>query len=177
MRQRFRARELWLFAPILLIGAFAFYFARVESVSAPGKSQMFVSNFQFAPASGRWQEKGYSHRVKIEISHPWPRPKWWGKTMPMRAELAPLAPVPVLMPRTGYFERDYLRSGGTLALVNSDGTESLLSGKPSFPYVAAFQNDKYVFVHYVNATYTARQGTQEMRFRDCIKWASNRRFR
>ena len=65
MRQRIKARELWLFAPFLLMGALAFYWARVEQVSAPGASKMFVSEFAFDPAPGYWQEKGYSHEVKV----------------------------------------------------------------------------------------------------------------
>ena len=171
MRQLLKARELWFLLPVLFISAFALYFARVESVSAPGKSKMFVSEYEFAPASGRWQEKGYSHRVKVEISHPWPRPKWWGQEMRFRAGLAPLtrSPVPVLVPRAGYFERDYLRSGGNLALVENDGKEHSLSAKPSFTLSSGFRDDKYFFVHYVNATYTARQQTQEMRFRGLYK--------
>ena len=76
MKQRFRARELWLFAPFLLILAGAFYWARVEKVSKPGASGMFVSEFKVEAAPGYWQERGFSHRVTVTISPGYPRPAW-----------------------------------------------------------------------------------------------------
>ena len=77
MKQRFRARELWLFAPFLVIGALALYWARVEQVSKAGASGMYISDVKVEAPSGYWQEQGYSHQVTVKLSHPWPRPKWW----------------------------------------------------------------------------------------------------
>lgn len=78
MKPNFKARELWLLLPFLLVGAVAFYWQRVERVSAPGVRGTYVSSVKVEPAPGYYQEKGLSHQTTVTISHPWPRPKWWG---------------------------------------------------------------------------------------------------
>lgn len=93
MRQRFKARELWLFAPFLLIIVGAFYFARVEQVSKPDASGMFVSDAKVEAPSAYWQEQGYSHQVTVKLSHSWPRPKWW-KDNNSRHDMKVWAPFP-----------------------------------------------------------------------------------
>lgn len=79
MRQRFRARELWLFAPFLLFGVAALIYWRWEQVTPATERGMHVSDVTIDAAPGRYQKFGLSHRVTITISHPWPRPKWWGQ--------------------------------------------------------------------------------------------------
>ena len=79
MKQRFRARELWLFAPFLLIGAAALFYWRWERVTPALERGMHVSDVTIDAAPGRYQKFGLSHRATVTISHPWPRPKWWGQ--------------------------------------------------------------------------------------------------
>ena len=92
MRRRFKARELWLFAPFLLIIAAALYWGRVEQVSKPGASEMFVLDFKVEAAPDYWQERGWSHRVTVTLSHPWPRPRWWGYSYIVSNIIDPLHP-------------------------------------------------------------------------------------
>ena len=157
MKPKFKARELWLFAPFLLIFAGALYWARVEQVSGPNARGMYVSDFKVEAAPGYYQEKGYSHSVKVVISHPWPRPKWWGQMTPMQMGLDPLRPVPALNPIMGYGEKDYLRAGGTLTIERNDKSLSWPANKTSYPNKAGFENGSYVFVHYVDAFSAPKQ--------------------
>ncbi len=76
MRQRFKARELWLFAPFLLIGALAFWWQGREARPKPQPRSMYVSDFKAESAPGYWQERGFSHQVTVTISPGWPRPEW-----------------------------------------------------------------------------------------------------
>lgn len=69
---------MWLLLPILLIGAVALYFGRVEEVSKSQAPGIFVSDFQVEPAPGFYQAKGLSHRVTVTLDYGGPKPKWWG---------------------------------------------------------------------------------------------------
>ena len=79
MRPKFRARELWLFAPFLLIGALAFFWSRREKAVPPNASGLSISRIKVEEAPGYWREKGYSHRVRVTLAHRFPRPDWWGE--------------------------------------------------------------------------------------------------
>ncbi len=90
MKSRFKARELWLFAPFLLIMAGAFYWQRIERITGPNGRAMYVSDVTIDAAPGRYQKFGWSHRVTVTISHPWPRPKWWGQNSNYGTFIEPL---------------------------------------------------------------------------------------
>lgn len=168
MRQRFKARELWLFTPFLLVGVAALLYWRWEQVTPANERGAHVSSFQVKTAPGYWQEQGYSHQVKVVVSHPWPRPKWWGQMTPLNMGLDPLRPVPTLKPIRGYSEKDYLRSGGTLTIERQGKNASWPSKKPNHPYKAGFEDGNYVFVHFVNAFDEAKQ-QGAIRFRGLYK--------
>ena len=150
MRQRFKARELWLFAPFLLIIAGALYWARVEQVSGPNGSLMHVSEVKVEAAPGYWQEKGMSHRVTVTISHPWPRPKWWGQHFyyrqiegvlhPETARLSALVRDPIQAVATGE-SFTVVRDGKTVQLPTE-----YIGEYPDFE----FDGTNYVSANYLN---------------------------
>ena len=78
MRQKFKARELWLFVPFLLIIAAALYWARVEKVAPKHPPGLYIAAVKIEPASSNYQGKGLSHRLTVTISSGDPKPKWWG---------------------------------------------------------------------------------------------------
>ena len=67
MRQRFRARELWLFAPFLLIGVAALYWARIEKVEPQHPPGLSVEKFEINRASPYKVSQGYSHELTITL--------------------------------------------------------------------------------------------------------------
>lgn len=104
MKPKIKMRELWLFAPFLLIIAGAFYWQRVERVSKPGASGMYVSGFEIEAAPGYYQEQGITHFTTVKVAHFWPRPRWWGNFSNRNFPLDPLHPatlnsVPPDLPR------------------------------------------------------------------------------
>ena len=117
MKQRFKVRELWLLVPFLLLGAGAFYWQRLERVSAPDARGMHVSDFELKTAPGYWREKGYSHEAQITISHPWPRPKWWGTTGSVQSQCDPLHPEAPQRLIRGTTPADYMAPGAALTVV------------------------------------------------------------
>ena len=148
MKPKFRARELWLFAPFLLIGAAALYWGRVEQVSQPGASEMFVSDVRVEAAPGYYQEKGMSHRVTVTVSHRWPRPKWWNQ------HHGNIAGLDVLHPETpSVFARspnagDYLEGGEVLTIMRA-GKNKQLPPRYGGNYLGVgFDGTNYVSTNY-----------------------------
>ncbi len=149
MKLKFKARELWLFAPFLLIIAGAIYWARVEQVSRPGAGGMLVSDFKVEAAPGYWREKGYSHQVEVSVSHPWPRPKWWGQTGNISSRCDPLHPERPESLIGGTTLNQYLSPGGAITFVQ-DGRNIRWPDKDAILTTSGtFENDTYRFSHYI----------------------------
>ena len=149
MKQRFRAREMWLIVPFLLIIAAALYWGRVEQVSKPGASEMFVSSCEFGSAPGYWQDQGYSHEVKIKVSHPWPRPKWWGEQVNGSYNLFPVNfKKPNFLP-IGPVNDRWSQGGGAL-IVNRNGKQWPWRSRGfDISFDRGFDGTNYTFRHLI----------------------------
>ena len=168
MKQRFRARELWLFAPFLLILAGAFYWARVEKVSKPGASGMFVSEFKVEAAPGYWQERGFSHQIVTTVSHPWPRPKWWGQHYGKDAHY--VGPVDALAPekssgvKNGVMPAHILAEGIALTVERNGKAVPVTRETIDDSLHFRFDGKHYIFTNYVKlSSITPSQGAVTMR--------------
>lgn len=152
MRQRFKAREFWLFAPFLLIIAGALYWQRIEQVSKPGAHGMYVSDFKVEPAPGYWQEQGYSHQVITTISHPWPRPKWWGQQFGMQLSLFPLHPEKFQSTIKGSKRDQYVEAGAVLTVKQNGKVAPYPKNQSSISYNVRFDGSGYVFEHRIKGS-------------------------
>ncbi len=149
MRQRFKARELWLFLPIVLVGALAWYWGRVEQASGPNGRGMYVSDFKVEAAPGYFQEKGYSNRVVVTISHFWPRPKWWGGDFQRRIDLDPLHPEEQGAGAFGLKREQTLASGGALTIERDGKIVAWPAKSRAMNAWPKFDGTNYVFSYYV----------------------------
>ena len=152
MRQRFRARELWLLVPFLLIGAAAFYWGQQEKVEALKPQGMFVSDFRVEPAPGAQQEVGMSHRVTVTVSHSLPKPTWWGGPVTTFATIDALQadkPHPL---SAGQTAAQYPALGNAITIVR-DGKTKKLPPKYGTDFMDfRFDGTNYVSVNYVNGS-------------------------
>ena len=140
---------MWLLAPFLLIAAAAFYWARVEQVSAPGARGMFVSSFQMRDAPGYWREKGYSHEVEVRLSHPWPPPKWWGDMGYIGSQCDPMHPEIPQTLRPGDKLADFMAPGGALTGTrNGRSVRFDAQGEQQIDQIV-FEDNQYVIKHHV----------------------------
>ena len=112
---------------------------------------MFVSDFKVEPAPGYYQEKGMSHRVTVTISHPWPRPKWWGTSFHRQLRLDPLNPeklnaLPPNAKRENLFE-----DGAVFTLADSSQAVVWPRGGSAMGTWPAFDGANCVMEYYINA--------------------------
>lgn len=68
MRQRFKARELLLLLPFLLIGVAAFYCQRQEKVTPPPILGFHLKNFKMGRASPNMISQGYGEKLTVTFS-------------------------------------------------------------------------------------------------------------
>ena len=149
MKQRFKARELWLFAPFLLVGAAALYWGRVERASGPNGRGMVISDVKVEAAPGYYQEKGMSHRVTVTVSHSWPRPKWWGAAYQQVSGIDVFHPEKPSPPSRGLTPNQFLEMGEALTIVRAGQTKPLPTRYGgNFVGEAHFDGTDYVSVNY-----------------------------
>ena len=139
MRQQFHARELWLFAPFLLIGG---------QVGAPLAREMFVSDVEIEPAPGYYQSLGFSHRVTVKVSHPWPRPAWWDQKYPVGTLIDPLKPKQAIPPDRLFTPAQYKAKGETLTIVR-DGKQREVPAK----YLGRYYDFRFDGTDYISVNY------------------------
>ncbi len=152
MKQRLRARELWLLAPFLLIGALAFYWQRAEQrgdqIGAPLARAMVVSDVKIEAAPGYYQSQGYSHRVTVKVSHPWPRPKWWGQNYPVGTLIDPLKPGQAIAASRLYTPAQHKAKGETLTFVRGGKQREVPAKYLGRYYDFRFDGTDYISVNY-----------------------------
>lgn len=90
MKQRFRARELWLFAPFLLMSALTLCFGIAERACAQDASGVTISDVKIGTTSGLSQSHGWTRQITMKVSHSDPKPKWWGGWLSPRINLDPV---------------------------------------------------------------------------------------
>ena len=164
MRQRFRARELWLFLPFLLIGALAIYWARAEKSDPPNAQGIFVSDFKIEPSPGMWRGDGYSHQVTVTLFHRGKRPDWWGNRTAIQS------PVGAFQTSDFYFgsakkDPTHAMAFGSTLFFTRDGKK--VAWKPpgqSTTLNGRFFDDHYIFLHQVSLA-QAPQHLGEIGFR------------
>ena len=164
MRQRFKARELWLFAPFLLIGIAALLYWRWEQVTPADKRGFYVSKITRTPATARDEEMGVSHYVTVTLSHGWPRPLWWGEILQQPLLLNPLHPT---KPATSYYSAtsDKSLASGGLATGIRDGKEVVFESRYSAsPGTITFDGTNYQIKHSLSLRGTY-QGAGEVVFK------------
>ena len=154
MGQRFKARELWLFAPFLLIGALAFYWQRAGNVSAPNAHWTTSSTVKVEAAPGYYQEQGKLHHVMVTLSHPWPRPLWWGKRYSLvttldptdveRGALRPLGQV------GGLGEASAVRNGVLFSTRDAKNVVTMPTKQGVLNATPRFDGDKCTLDYYLN---------------------------
>lgn len=164
MRQRFKARELWLIAPFLLIILGAIYWMRLEKVEPPNAQGIYVSDFKAEPSPGFWQAEGFSHQVTVKLFYKGSRPKWWGN------------PTKYKNPVDAFDTKDFfvgpgkndpaqaLAFGSTLTYKRDGKTLAWAPPKQQITLNGRFVDDHYVFVHQVSLA-QAPQKLGEIGFR------------
>lgn len=150
MRQRFKARELWLLAPFLLIGALAFYWARIEKVEPPNAQGIYVSDFVVEPTSGKWQSDGFSHQVTVKLSYKGTRPEWWGNPVSLQTTIGPFA-TNYRAAREGKHDPAHtLAFGSTLTYQREGKSVAWAPEGRVYSFSGGFVDEHYVFVHQVS---------------------------
>lgn len=149
MKPRFRFKELLLLLPVLGFMGGAFYWRRVEKVSDPNGSEMFVEKVEVKTASGTKREGGDSHDLVVTIDHPWPKPRFWNTCCNIHGGLTSLKkPIRIEGHIPGDKPENYISSLGEVIWTH-DGKNEVLKqnwGKLSIGS-ARLQDGKYVFTH------------------------------
>ncbi len=150
MRQRFKARELWLFAPFLLIGVAALFYRRWEQVNPPEKRGMYVSKIERTPATGRDEAMDVSHYVTVTLSHSWPKPRWWGEIDETPLSLDPMnekrPPTVYYTPKTNI----KWAAGGIITALRPDKTVFVDAISTGYPRIVQFDGQNYKIKHPFN---------------------------
>ena len=164
MRQRFRARELWLLAPFLLIIAGAFYWARLEKVEPPNSQGIIVSDFKVEPSPGFWQNEGFSHQVTVKLSYKGSRPKWWGDATKYKNPIGAFDTKDFFVGRGKNDPAHALAFGSTLTYQRDGKTMAWAPSEQEITLDERFLDDHYVFIHQVSLV-RAPQTLGEIGFR------------
>ena len=173
MKPKFRARELWLFAPFVLIGAAALFYWRWERVNPPDKRGMYVARIERTPATGREESGGISHHVTVTLSHGWPRPLWWGERTDEPYLLDPLQPT---KPATLYYgaQSDKSFASGGLATGIRGGKEVVFESQyTASPGVISFDGTNYRVEHSLPLR-GAYQGAGEVIFKGLYRFKNSK---
>ena len=147
MKQRFKAREGWLFAPFLLIIAAAFYWARIEKVAPPHPQGVYVSDFKVEPSPGLWRVEGFSHQVTVTLSHGEPKPLWWGTPTKFQNPADPFQTADFFAGPGVNDPAHALAYGGTLTYQRAGKAVAWTMPHRTHPFGARFVDDHYEFVH------------------------------
>ncbi len=154
MKRPLKAREIaFVLLPALGLGGFAWYQWRVEQVSSPQSNELFVSSVAVTPNSAYSVFEGRSHTLTVSITHPWPRPKWWGRGYESNSVLNPLAPHPQPSQNNPYplMRRDqfaFLASGGALTYQSNGQRKRIaLAQKTHYSGYGQWGNGDCVFTH------------------------------
>ena len=164
MRQRFRARELWLFAPFLLIIAGALYWARIEKVEPPNAQGIYVSEFKVEPSPGFWQAEGFSHQVTVKLFYKGSRPKWWGNPTKYQNPIGAFDSKDFFVGAGKNDPAHALAFGSTLTYQRAGKTRAWAPPNGTTTLSMRFVDDHYVFVHQVSLA-QAPQKLGEIGFR------------
>lgn len=149
MKPRFHLREWLLLLPVLVFVGGAFYWRRVEKVSALNGSEMFIEKVELKTALGRSRESGSSHVLMVTIDHPWPKPRFWNHCCNISGGLNSLKkPLKIESLIRGSKPEDYIAAQGEL-IWNHEGKSEVLKrdGRPLVYGDGGFKDGKYVFGH------------------------------
>ena len=164
MRQRFKARELWLFVPLLLIGALAFVWMKQEKIEPPNSQGVTVSDFKVEPSPGFWQAEGFSHQVTVTLFYKGSRPKWWNNATKYKNPVGAMVTKDFFAGRGKNDPAHALAFGSTLTYQSNGKTLAWAPPQQQITLNERFVDDHYVFVHQVSLA-QAPQKLGEIGFR------------
>lgn len=150
MKQRFKARELWLFAPFLLFGVAALLYWRWEQVTPTDKRGMYVSKIERTPATAREVSLDMSHYVTVTLSHSWPKPRWWGEKSLKQWILDPLAPEKPPIPYDASTFDTMIAGGATLTAREGGKIKRFDGNFRPMPGYISIDGSNYVVKHPVS---------------------------
>ena len=169
MKQRFRARELWLFAPFLLFGVAALLYWRWEQVTPKDERGFYVSDVQLVPANGIDEERGISHYVTTRLSHSWPKPRWWGELPKAPYWLDPLNSTKPPQNYYGYKIPYDMATGGLLTVMRANKTIKVSDHYGNYPGEISFDGRSYI----IKRGFSLRplpQDVGEIKFEGIYQW-------
>ncbi len=172
MKQRIKARELWLFAPFLLFGVAALLYWRWEQVTPKDKRGFYVSKIERRPATARDESNHISHHVTVTLSHSWPRPLWWGEIPQEPYLLDPLQPSKPATPYYGPQSDKSFASGGLPTGVRGGKEVNVGSLGTLPPGIMSFDGKNYKVEHGLSLR-EASQGAGDVVFKGLYRFKNS----